>query len=299
MKLKDKLFLGFLAAIAITSGWAGLWALTALFGGIVLAILGGQFYFNRQKNDNVVSKGKTLAFQNKYDRVNIKKYSLQFLSIGMLIATATTLLAFNWSTSPPERIVFTTGTISAPVTLPPITERTPPPPPPPPVVAPPEIEVVENEDIVDEAPTNLFTEEKGENQVVNDVFADLAGLIDLGLDTPIETEPEPDTYIPVVDFADKMPEFPGGIDKMMQFIYSNMNYPAIARENGIEGLCVVSFIVMEDGSIQDIVMRRDIGGGCKEEVIRIVESMPTWIPGEQNFKKVRVRFNLPIKFMLK
>lgn len=301
MKIKDKLFLCFLAGIACLSAWAGLWALTALFGGIVFAILGGQFYFNRQNVDKILSKEKTVAFQSKYDQVNIKKYSLQFLSIGMFIATATTLLAFNWSTSPPEIGHFTDDFIDfEPEQLPPVTyPKPPPPPPPPPMVAPPEIEVVQDEDIIDEVPTDLFGDEMGENQLVEDLSSDLDDMLKDALEVPIEIDIEVETEPTIHVFVDKMPEFPGGEKKMLEYIYSNINYPPIARENGIEGRAVVSFTVMEDGSIQDIKIARDIGGGCGEELKRVVESMPTWIPGEQNFKKVRVRFNLPIKFTLK
>ena len=299
MKIKDKLFLGFLAGIAFLSGWAGLWALTALFGGIVLAILGGQFFFNQQKVGKIISKGKTGTFQNKYDQVNIKKYSFQFLSIGMLIATATTLLAFNWSTSPPEAMIITGGTTLGPEEIePPVTFHKPPPPPPP-IVAPPEIEVVKDTEIIEEeVPTNLFTDEVGENQVVKEVFSDLTDLVNAALKTDVEIEPELVTETPIFVVVDKMPSFPGGEQKMLEYIYGRINYPPIAKENGIEGRCVISFVVMEDGNIQDIAIERDIGGGCAEEVVRVIESMPTWNAGEQNFKKVRVRFNLPIKFTL-
>ncbi len=85
---------------------------------------------------------------------------------------------------------------------------------------------------------------------------------------------------------------------MLEYIYSKIKYPSIARENGIEGTAVVSFVVEKDGSLTDLKVARDIGGGCGREVIRIVKNMPDWIAGEQRGRKVRVQFNLPVKFKL-
>lgn len=66
----------------------------------------------------------------------------------------------------------------------------------------------------------------------------------------------------------------------------------------IEGLCVVSFVVSGDGSISDAGMIKDIGGGCGNEAIRLVNTMPRWTPGERGGKKVRVRFSMPVRFKL-
>lgn len=95
-----------------------------------------------------------------------------------------------------------------------------------------------------------------------------------------------------------MPEFPGGQDSMLSFIYHNIQYPAIARENGIEGTGVVTFIIHEDGSISDEKVLRDLGGGIGDEMLRMVRSFPDWKPGTQNGKPVRVQFNLPVRFRL-
>jgi len=89
---------------------------------------------------------------------------------------------------------------------------------------------------------------------------------------------------------------------MLQFIYQHIQYPAIARENGIEGTVVVRFVVEKDGSIQQATVIRDIGGGCGAEGLRVVNLMNVkqklWTPGKQRNKAVRVQFNLPIKYQL-
>ena len=77
-----------------------------------------------------------------------------------------------------------------------------------------------------------------------------------------------------------------------------MKYPAIARENGIEGVVYVGFVVGKDGSIRDVQVKRGIAGGCNEEAIRVIKLMPNWNPGKQNGKAVSVAFTIPVKFKL-
>ena len=86
--------------------------------------------------------------------------------------------------------------------------------------------------------------------------------------------------------------------KLLEFIYSNIKYPQLAKETRIEGVVVVQFVVEKDGSITDVKVVRDIGGGCGEEAMRVVKMMPKWIPGKQRGRPVRVLFNLPIRFQL-
>jgi len=92
------------------------------------------------------------------------------------------------------------------------------------------------------------------------------------------------------------PQFPGGEDSLYNFIYSNLRYPQVAKDNAIEGRVFLTFVVEKDGSITNVKIIRDIGGGCGHEAKRVVEMMPKWIPGKQNGKPVRVQFNMPIRF---
>lgn len=85
---------------------------------------------------------------------------------------------------------------------------------------------------------------------------------------------------------------------MLQFIYKNIKYPAEARETGISGTVVVRYVVAKDGSIQEAEVTREIGGGCGDEALRVVEMMPDWLPGVQGGRAVSVYYNLPIKFGL-
>ena len=94
------------------------------------------------------------------------------------------------------------------------------------------------------------------------------------------------------------PEFPGGMKAMLAFIEKNLVYPEEAKASGIEGKVYVSFTVEKDGSISNVKILRDIGYGCGDEVVRIVKLMPKWNPGKQRGVPVRVRYNLPVQFIL-
>jgi periplasmic protein TonB len=98
--------------------------------------------------------------------------------------------------------------------------------------------------------------------------------------------------------VEQSPEFVNGIKAMYQFLSNNMKYPAVARENNIEGTVFVGFVVGKDGTIRDVKVKRGIAGGCNEEAIRVVELMPKWNPGKQNGRPVSVAYTIPIKFKL-
>ena len=85
---------------------------------------------------------------------------------------------------------------------------------------------------------------------------------------------------------------------MLEFLAQNINYPTIARENRVEGMVVIQFVVEKDGSISNARVVRDIGAKCGEEALRVVNTMPRWNPGKQRGRAVRVQFTLPVRFVL-
>lgn len=114
---------------------------------------------------------------------------------------------------------------------------------------------------------------------------------------------------------EEMPRFPGcekrssrsdkiscAQKKFLEYIYSNLRYPKLAKESSIEGKCIVSFYISETGIINDIKLIRDIGAGCGQASIEVVEKMKKdigkWIPGQQRGKAVKVLYTLPVKFDL-
>lgn len=95
-----------------------------------------------------------------------------------------------------------------------------------------------------------------------------------------------------------MPKFVGGDEEMYRYLSENIKYPVAAKEAGIAGTVVVTFVVEKDGNITDVQTLKDIGGGCGAEAVRVVSGMPKWNVGKQNGVPVRVQFNLPILFTL-
>lgn len=92
------------------------------------------------------------------------------------------------------------------------------------------------------------------------------------------------------------PEFPGGMEALYRYLSENLQYPQLAKDNGISGMVYVTFVIEKDGSVSNPKILREIGGGCGAEAIRVVKAMPKWIPGKQRGKPVRVQFTLPVKF---
>ncbi|MCB2207932.1 MAG: M56 family metallopeptidase [Bacteroidetes bacterium] len=102
----------------------------------------------------------------------------------------------------------------------------------------------------------------------------------------------------VFTVVEVMPEYPGGMEALIEYLGSNIKYPEQAKEEGIEGKVFVNFIVEKDGSIGETKVLRGIGGGCDEEAVRVISQMTDWTPGTQGGEAVRVSYNLPINFKL-
>ena len=102
----------------------------------------------------------------------------------------------------------------------------------------------------------------------------------------------------VFDVVEQMPSYPGGMGALMQYLSSNIKYPAIAEENGIQGRVICTFVVERDGSITDVKIAKSVDPSLDKEAMRVVSKMPRWIPGKQNGSAVRVKCTLPVTFRL-
>jgi TonB family protein len=99
--------------------------------------------------------------------------------------------------------------------------------------------------------------------------------------------------------SEQMPEFPGGIPALMDYLSKTIRYPYEARRKGAQGKVFVSFVVAPDGSVTNVhVPQPAIGYGCEEEAVRVVQKMPLWKPGKQRGQPVPVRYALPINFKM-
>ena len=101
------------------------------------------------------------------------------------------------------------------------------------------------------------------------------------------------------DVVEDMPAFPGGMEAMIQFISSNIQYPADAQKQKVDGRVLVNFVVEKDGSIIEVKVVKPTFPSLDAEAIRVVKAMPKWKPGYQRGQAVRVQFTMPINFSLK
>ena len=250
-------------------------------------------------------KGRT-----KYPDVDVFNFSGPLFNFGLAASVLLTTLAFAW-TQKDDEIFIPEDALEIEEDIevePPRTAEPPPPPPPPP---PPVIEEVPEEEIEEEDEPEFIDQSIDEETVLEES--------EMVEDAPPPPPPPPPPPAPEVEeifkVVEDMPMFPGcenesdkaarkqcADKKMLEFIYKNIKYPAIARENGVEGTTVIRFVVDKDGSILDPEVVRDIGAGCGEEALRVVKmmnSMPQkWNPGKQRGRPVKVMFNLPVKFRL-
>ena len=102
----------------------------------------------------------------------------------------------------------------------------------------------------------------------------------------------------VYESVEQMPEFPGGMEEMMKFLQMNIQYPANAAKNNVEGRVILQFVVEKDGQIGDVKVARSVDPELDAEALRVVKSMPNFIPGRQDGKPVAVWYTLPINFKL-
>ncbi|MBX7140594.1 MAG: TonB family protein [Chitinophagales bacterium] len=250
--------------------------------------------------DDLVFEGRNKA----YGAYDLRQKYQRHILMALLIAFALYLFGFTMPTLlemlKPKEAAKAVKTIKVTELSepPPIDKNTPPPPPPdlpppppktvkftPPVIKPDE--EVKNEDVpppIEEIKEAAPAAETNAN-VEYDFNAAAPAVVE-------EAKPQIFTYV------EQMPDFPGGQTELMKYLQKNLRYPPAARENGIEGRVVLQFVVDEQGTISDIQVLRDIGGGCAEEAVRVVKNMPPWKPGKQNGNPVKVYFKLPVTFKL-
>jgi len=102
----------------------------------------------------------------------------------------------------------------------------------------------------------------------------------------------------VYEKVEQMPEFPGGQTELINFLMKSVKYPRESMEKGIQGKVFVSFVISKKGSVLNSKIERGVDPLLDAEALRVVNSMPEWIPGKEKGKKVAVQFTLPISFRL-
>ena len=212
-----------------------------------------------------------------------------FFEIGLTLALAVLLFAFEWKSSTEQVTPFQTpAEEQIEDEIIPITQQMlkPPPPPPPAPKLTDLIEIVEDE---------LSFDEELE---IDDAEADVENKNNYNFDYDGDSwgEEESDGEADIFQVVEDMPQFPGG--SVQKWIAKNVKYPMIAQENNIQGKVFVQFVIEKDGSVSDVKVARSVDPSLDKEAIRVVKAMPKWKPGKQRGKPVRVSYTVPINFQL-
>lgn len=266
----------------------GIAVIIAFFALFVLSI---KTLFNLQSSETIRHHHKDDAqsptFTRKYPEADVKNYWWTFFLTGTIISLALVITAFEWtlyqpkSTAGPEKPL---DGIEEFIVVPPQTKQ-------PPKTPPPSKEELQPK------PRKKITQVKKEPKVKTDRNV----LAQKDINVPPESTPniapkpnKPKKKKPLVH-AEKMPQFPGGKEELMKYL-GNINAPQFAKENNLEGIVYVSFVVDKHGNVTNVSIKRGVHKVLNEAVIEHVENMPTWTPGKQGGKKVAVRYTLPFRF---
>ena len=222
--------------------------------------------------------------EKKSSKGNLDKRRVTFLLIGFVIVFGLVYVCFElFATQPKELGMLPEVTIveiieNVPVTDPP---QTPPPP------------VAQQDFVLDIVPDTKI------------IFDSLPIFDDFDPNEAVPTyEPVPlveeqydDAPQPVWK-VDETPEPNGGLDALYIYLKSNLKYPEIPRNNGIQGQVLLEFVIEKDGSINNVKVVNGVYPDLDQEALRVVKSMPKWKPGKQMGKPVRCSYQLPIRFIL-
>lgn len=223
----------------------------------------------------------------KTKKADLEGKRIIFLEIGFILALAFVLMSLQWKTAEKKTKTYGTYLRDAGIEeIIPITEQKKALPPPP-AKQSLSLKIVTNDEKVD-------------NDILIDAEADeqtaIQEYIPVKEDIYVEEEVVEEEQIFYV--VESPPCFPGGPAALYQYLSESLSYPTMAKEANIQGTVYLSFIVGKKGEITDIQVLRGIGGGCDEEAVRVVKSMPSWEPGKQRGVPVMVKFSLPVKFIL-
>ena len=246
---------------------------------------------------------------NRSKYFNLNKNRSINLKIGFILALSFTILAFNWTVEDATQVDYqideTIDTESIEVVRTTQLEK---PTPPPDVVKPTElfkeVETIEftNEPIEPKVSSNLSEVD------FDDINLPLPKKKELPPSPPPPPVPDEDDFFTIVE---EMPRFGDCADKLtknerkmcsdqafLSYVSQHVKYPAMARENNVQGTVVIEFIVNKKGKITDATILRDIGAGCGQEALRVIKQMPNWTAGQQRGRSVNVKMKLPVRFRL-
>ncbi len=223
----------------------------------------------------------------KSERADLERGKSTSLLIGFVMALSVMFVALEWTQREVEdnSEIYMSKDVSlneemVPITLP--EKKTVPPPP----AAVSQADILE---IVDD-----------DAEIEEDIMAsteDQVEWVDLDEIDYVEVEPEPEEE-EIFMVVEESPEFPGGVQALLEYLRKNIKYPQICKDNNIQGRVLISFVVNKDGAIVDPEVIKSVHPSLDKEALRVISGMPNWKPGAQRGKPVRVKYTVPVNFRL-
>ncbi len=225
----------------------------------------------------------------KSEKANLENKKLLFVEIGLVISLLLTYVAFEWTQKETKvSVLEDTTEVVLEEEIIPITEETPPPP-----SAAPKMPVLSDQiDIVDD-----------EIELDDNLFQNLEDDASLGVEIMdyvdvVEEEVEEEA-IPF-QLVEEKPSFQGGdANQFSKWVNGKLNYPEIAKENGVQGRVTLQFTVEKDGSVTKVKVLRGVDPSLDKEAVRVVSMSPKWKPGKQRDRAVPVTYTFPVIFQLR
>ena len=223
----------------------------------------------------------------KTPKANLESKKPTWLLIGYVVVLAFMFIAFEWTRD--IRIDTSDGIIEnvfeQDMEIPITTQHELAPPPPPQVTPINDVLTIIDDDAQVEETTFRSTEETGEDVVIKHI--------------PVTVDEEVVVEDDIFVVVEENPQFPdGGTVGLLQYLGKNIKYPTIPQENGTQGRVTVQFVVNKDGSIVDVKVIRGVDPYLDKEAVRVISTMPKWIPGKQRGVPVRCKFTVPVTFKL-
>ena len=223
-------------------------------------------------------------------KADLQKKNLMFLEIGLIAALALCLLAFEWSTSDKVETMDLTA----------------------------QAQTIEEEEIINTQEQQEIPPEMPKIPVLSDIIHIVDDDIQVNDDLFIDTEDNANLGVEIMDYhtevveevveeeaipfalVEEKPKFQGGdANTFSAWVNKNLQYPEIAKENGVQGRVTLQFTVNTDGSVSDVKVLRGVDSSLDKEAVRIVSMSPKWTPGKQRERPVKVVYNFPVVFQLR
>ena len=226
----------------------------------------------------------------KSPKADLENKKLLFREIGLVTVLGIVLLAFEWSTSEKQELIDLTG----------------------------DQVVVEEEQIISTQEQQEVPPEMPKIPVLSDVIDIVDDDIEIKEDLLVNLEDNANLGVEIMDYhaevveevveeeaipfalVEEKPKFQGGdANAFSAWVAKNLNYPEIAKENGVSGRVMLQFTVNPNGTVSDVKVLRGVDPSLDKEAIRVVSSSPKWTPGKQRDRAVKVTYTFPVIFQLR